>query len=111
MVWVRDPGDSTRTAEARREDSGEACDKHGTQRQAKALVVRHVIMESVQGGAEAVLMSTRFKLVTGSMDIDVSDRHESAISNLRKWRKVWDCQELKKYMAVYSVVFSTHGKI
>ena len=41
------PGDSTRTAEARRGDSGEACGKHGTQRQAKALVVRHVVRQIV----------------------------------------------------------------
>ena len=43
------PGDSTRTAEARRGDSGEACGKHGTQRQAKALMVRHVVRQTVQG--------------------------------------------------------------
>ena len=43
------PGDSTRTAEARRGDSGEACGKHGTQRQAKELVIRHVVSQIVQG--------------------------------------------------------------
>ena len=67
--------------------------------------------DEVCRGAEAMLTSTRFKLVTGSMQIDVSDRQESAISNLRKWRKVWNCQEPREYMAVYSVVFSTHDKI
>ena len=36
------PGDSTRTAEARRGDSGEACGKHGSQQQTKALMARHV---------------------------------------------------------------------
>ena len=43
------PGDLTRTAEARRGDSGEACGKHGTQRQTKAPVVRHVVRQIVQG--------------------------------------------------------------
>ena len=38
-VWASYPGDSTRTAEARPDDSGEACGKHGTQRQTKALMV------------------------------------------------------------------------
>lgn len=61
------PGDSTRTVEDRRGDSGEACGKHGTQRQDKAVMVRHVARQSVQGGAEAVLTSTEFKLVTGSI--------------------------------------------
>ena len=42
-------GDSTGTTEARLGDSGEACGKHGTQRQAKALMVRHVVRQSVQG--------------------------------------------------------------
>ena len=39
-------------------------------------------------GVEAVLTSIRFRLVTGSMDIDASgDRQESAMGNLRKcWR-------------------------
>ena len=60
------PGDSTRTAEARRSDSGEACSKHGTKRHANALMVRHGQTKCV-GGAEAVLTSTEFKLVTGSM--------------------------------------------
>ena len=66
-MWASYPGDSTRTAEARRGDSGEACGKHGTQRQARAPVVRYVVRQSVQGGAEAVLTSTGFKLVTGSI--------------------------------------------
>ena len=36
-------------------------------------------------GAEAVLASIRFKLVTRSMEIDASDdRHKSAMGNLRK---------------------------
>ena len=35
--------DSTRTAEARRSNSGEACGMHGTWRQARALVVIHVV--------------------------------------------------------------------
>ena len=48
-MWANYPGDSIRTAEARRSDSGEACGKHGTQRQAKALVVRHVVRQIVQG--------------------------------------------------------------
>ena len=43
------PGDSIKTAEARRSDSGEACGKHGTQRQSKALMVRRVVTQSVQG--------------------------------------------------------------
>ena len=42
-------GDLTRAAEARRGYSGEACGKHGTQRQARALVVRYVVRKSVQG--------------------------------------------------------------
>ena len=67
--------------------------------------------DKVCRGAEAVLTSTGFKLVTGPMEIDVSDKQESAISNLRKLRKVWNCQEPREYMIVYSVVFSTHGKI
>ena len=62
MVWVLGPRDSTRIAEARRGDSGEACGKHETQRQAKAQVVRNYA-----GGPEAVLTSTGFKLVTGSI--------------------------------------------
>lgn len=33
------PGDSTRTVEARCGNSGEACGKHGTQRQTMALMV------------------------------------------------------------------------
>ena len=49
MVWVRGPRDSTRIAGAQRGDSGEACGKHGTQRQAKALVVGHVVRQIVQG--------------------------------------------------------------
>ena len=48
-VWTSYPGYSTRTAEARRGDSGEACGKHETQQQAKALVVRHVVRQIVQG--------------------------------------------------------------
>ena len=40
---VRNPEDSTRTAEARRGDSGEACGKHETHRQTKALVVRQIV--------------------------------------------------------------------
>ena len=48
-VWASYPGDSTRTAEARRGDSGEACGKHGTQRHAKALMARHVVRQIVQG--------------------------------------------------------------
>ena len=47
-VWASYPGDSTRTAEARRDDSGEACGKHGTQQQAKALMVTHVVRQTVQ---------------------------------------------------------------
>lgn len=40
-------------------------------------------------GAEAVLTSIGFKLVIGSMDIDMSgDRQESAIGNLRKYWRV-----------------------
>ena len=36
-------------------------------------------------GADVVLASIRFKLVTGSMEIDMSgDRHESTMGNLRK---------------------------
>ena len=46
-MWASYPGDSTRTAEARRGDSGEACVKHGTQRQTKALMVRRVVTQSV----------------------------------------------------------------
>ena len=42
-VWASYPGHSTRTAEARRGDSGEACGKHGTQWQAKALVVKQIV--------------------------------------------------------------------
>ena len=49
IVGASYPGDSTRTVEARRGDSGEACGKHGTRRQAKALVVRHVARQIVQG--------------------------------------------------------------
>ena len=49
VVWVCSPGDSTRTAEARREDSGEACGKHGTQQQARAQKVRFVVRRVVQG--------------------------------------------------------------
>ena len=60
------PGDSTRTAEARRGDSGEACGKHGTQRQTKALMV-DMWPDKLCRGAEAVLTSTGFKLVTGSI--------------------------------------------
>ena len=58
-----------------------------------------------------MLTGTGFKLVTGSMEIDVSDRQESTISNMRKWRKVRNCQEPREYMVVYSVVFSAHGKV
>ena len=47
IVGTSYPGDSTRTAEARRSDSGEACGKHGTQRQVRALVVRHVVRQIV----------------------------------------------------------------
>ena len=47
-VWASYPGDSTRIAEARRGDSGEACGKQGTQRQTKALTVRRVVRQSVQ---------------------------------------------------------------
>ena len=65
------PGDSTRTVEARCGNSGEACGKHGTQRHTKALMVKHVVTQSVQG-FEAVLTSTRFKLVTRSMEFDMS---------------------------------------
>ena len=84
VVWASYPRYSTGTAEARRGDSGEACDKHGTQRQTRAQEIRHVVRQGVQ----RVLTSTRFKLVTGSMKIDISDRQESAIGNLRKWWKV-----------------------
>ena len=65
-VWASYPGDSTRTAEARRGDSGEACGKHGTQRQAEALVA-YMWSDKLCRDAEAVLTSTRFKLVTGSI--------------------------------------------
>ena len=41
--WASYPGDLTKATEARRSYSGVVCGKHGTQRQAKALVVRHVV--------------------------------------------------------------------
>jgi hypothetical protein len=56
----------TKIADARRGNSGEMCGKHETQIQNKTYAVR----ECVQG-AEAVLASTRLKLVTGSIRIDV----------------------------------------
>ena len=49
VVGASYPGDSTKTAEARCGDSDKACGKHGTQRQAKALMVRHVVRQIVQG--------------------------------------------------------------
>ena len=42
-------GDSTKIAEARRGDSGDACGKHGTQRRANELVVRYLVRQIVQG--------------------------------------------------------------
>lgn len=36
-------------------------------------------------GAEAVLASTRFKLVTRSIGFDASDGRELTMKNLRKW--------------------------
>ena len=38
------------------------------------------------------------------------DGHELTMENLRKWQEVWNCQN-RKYMAVYSVVFSAQGKV
>ena len=49
MVWASYPGYSTGTAEARREDSGEVCGKHGTQRQARAHEIRRMVKRGVQG--------------------------------------------------------------
>ncbi|KAF7104605.1 hypothetical protein CFC21_105496 [Triticum aestivum] len=33
------------------------------------------------------------------------------MENLRKWRRVLNCQKMRQYMAVYSVVFSAHHKV
>jgi hypothetical protein len=57
-------------ADARRGDSGEACGKHGKQQQTRAQMVRQLVWH-VCRGAEAVLASIRFKLVTRSIGIDV----------------------------------------
>ena len=57
-------------ADARRGSSGEACGKHGTWRQTRAQVVRHVDGHECRG-AEAVLASIGFKLVTGSIGMAI----------------------------------------
>ena len=74
--------------DARYGNSGKVCGKNGTQRHTRALAVRHMVRHECRG-AEAVLASIRFKLVTASMEIDASgDRQESAIAILSKCWKV-----------------------
>ena len=63
-VWASYPGDSTRTAEARRGDSGEACGKHGDTAIGQGTGGQTCGQTNCAGGAKAVLSSTRFKLVT-----------------------------------------------
>ena len=48
-MWVRDLERLGQDSRGSARDSGEACGKHGTQRHAKALVVRHVVRQIVQG--------------------------------------------------------------
>jgi hypothetical protein len=63
-------------------------------------------------GAEAVLASTRFKLVTRSIGIDVKwwtrvghgESEKVVLESL-------ECQRLRKYMIAYSVRFSAHGNV
>jgi hypothetical protein len=63
-------------------------------------------------GAEAVLVSTRLKLVIGSIGIDVKgwtrfghgESEKVVLESLKR-------QSLRKYMTVYSVMFSAHGKV
>jgi hypothetical protein len=41
-----------------------------------------------------------------------NDGQESAMGNLRKcFLESLECQRLRKYMTVYSVMFSAHGKV
>ena len=45
--------------------------------------------------AETVLVSIVIKLVIGSMKIDISDRHESAIGNMKNYWKVCNIGSLE----------------
>jgi hypothetical protein len=56
--------------DARHGNSGEVCGKHGTQQWTRALEVGQVVCR-VCRGAVAVLASTRFKLMTKSIGIDI----------------------------------------
>ena len=65
--------------------------------------------DKVCRGAEAVLTSTRFKLVTGSIGAGRWTRDDHGESEKVAGRL--ELSKQREYMAVYSVVFSAHGKV